>query len=62
MHKDEISLQIRIFEKTEDLKEYWEEKLDVTFDEDYEVWDGWDEKKEVLNLDKIKEHVQSEVS
>jgi hypothetical protein len=55
-------LQIRIFEKTEDLKEYWEEKLDVTFDEDYEVWDGWDEKKEVLNLDKIKEHVQSEVS
>jgi len=59
---DQKSLQIRIFEKTEDLKEYWEEKLNVTFDDEYEVWDGWDEQKEVLNLDKIKEHVQPTVS
>jgi len=62
LQKDEPSLQLRIFKKTEDLKEFWEEKLDVTFDENYEVWDGWDEQREVLNLDKIKEHVQSEVS
>jgi len=62
LNKDEPSLQLRIFKKTEDLKEFWEEKLDVTFDENYEVWDGWDEQREVLNLDKIKEHVQSEVS
>jgi hypothetical protein len=57
-----LSLQLRIFKKTEDLREFWEDKLDVTFDEDQEVWDGWDEQKEVLNLDKIKEHVQSTVS
>jgi hypothetical protein len=62
VHKDELSLQLRIFKKTEDLREFWEDKLDVTFDEDYEVWDGWDEQKEVLNLDKLKEYVQSEVS
>lgn len=62
LNKDEPSLQVRIFKKTEDLREFWEEKLDVTFDEDQEVWDGWDEQKEILNLDKIKEHVQPTVS
>ncbi len=62
LHKDELSLQLRIFKKTEDLREFWEDKLDVIFDEDQEVWDGWDEEKEVLNLDKIKEHVQPTVS
>ena len=57
MNKDEISLQYRVFNKTEDLKTYWEEKLGVDFDDDWEVWDGFDLDKETLNLDKIKEHV-----
>jgi hypothetical protein len=57
LHKDEISLQYRIFNKTEDLKKYWEEKLNVEFDEDWEVWDGFDLDKETLFIDKIKEHV-----
>ncbi len=55
--KDELSLQYRIFNKTEDLKQFWEDKLGVIFDEDMEVWHGFVEDKEILDLDKIKEHV-----
>lgn len=57
LHKDEISLQYRVFNKTEDMKQYWEEKLGVEFTDDMEVWSGWDEKNEVLNIDKIKQYV-----
>ncbi len=55
--KDEISLQYRIFNKTEDLRQYWEDKLAVEFDEDMEVWHGFIEEEECLNLDKFKENV-----
>jgi hypothetical protein len=59
LHKDEISLQYRIFNKAEDLVSFWEDKLGIDLVEivgdDYEVWDGWDEEKEILELDKIKE-------
>jgi len=59
LHKDEISLQYRIFNKNEDLVDFWEEKLGIDFKttvgNDFEVWDGWDEQKEILELDKIKE-------
>ncbi len=56
LHKDELSLQFRIFNKTEDLRIYWEEKLGVDFDEAMEVWSGFDEEKEVLNLENLKQH------
>jgi hypothetical protein len=55
LHRDEISLQYRIFNKTLDLKEYWENKLDISFTEDMEVWDGFDIAKETLDLDNVKE-------
>jgi hypothetical protein len=59
LHKDEISLQYRIFNKAEDLITFWEEKLGIDLEasigKDFEVWDGWDESKEILNLDNIKE-------
>jgi len=55
LHKDEISLQYRIFNRSEDLIEFWENKLGIEWEDDYEVWDGWDEQKEILELDKIKE-------
>ena len=59
LHKDEISLQYRIFNKAEDLVNFWEEKLGIDLEgvmgENFEVWDGWDESKEILNLDNIKE-------
>lgn len=53
--KDEISLQYRVFNQTEDLRQYWEDKLDVQFDDDMEVWQGWIEEKEILFIDKLKE-------
>ncbi len=55
--KDQISLQYRVFNKSEDLKKYWEEKFNVEFDEDMEVWSGFFEEDETLNLDKLKENV-----
>jgi putative IMPACT (imprinted ancient) family translation regulator len=55
--KEEISLQYRIFNRTEDLVKFWEERLAVVFDNDQEVWYGFDEEKEVLDIDKIKEYV-----
>lgn len=53
--KDEISLQYRVFNQTEDLRQYWEDKLDVQFDDDMEVWEGWVEENEILFIDKLKE-------
>jgi hypothetical protein len=55
--KDELSLQYRVFNKTEDLKQFWEDKFDVVFDDDMEVWSGFSEGYEILDLDKIKQHV-----
>ena len=55
--KDEISLQYRIFNHTEDLVQFWEKKLDVEFDDDQEIWHAFIEKDETLDIDKIKEYV-----
>lgn len=57
LNKDEISLQYRVFNKTEDLKKYWEDKLGIEFDEEWEVWDGFQIENETLNLNKLKENV-----
>ena len=61
LSKDEISLQYRIFNKAEDLVSFWEEKLGIDLADilgnDFEVWEGFDESKEILELDKLKEYV-----
>lgn len=54
LQRDEVSLQHRIFRKTQDLKEYWEDRLDVVFTDDMEVWDGFNYQNEILDLDNIK--------
>ena len=54
LHKDEVALQHRIFKKAQDLKEFWEDKFDVPFEEDMEVWDGWNEQNEILDITKFK--------
>ena len=54
---EEVSLQSRIFEKTEDLLKFWEEKLAVIFDSEQEVWEGFEEKLEILNKEKLKQYV-----
>lgn len=52
--KDHLSLQYRIFNKTEDLVEFWENKLGVDLGNvigtDFEVWEGFDIKRETLNI------------
>lgn len=66
LHKDEISLQYRIFNKSEDLVNFWEEKLGINLEQtvgkNYEVWEGFDESKEILQINKIKELCATEKS
>lgn len=57
LSRDEISLQFRVFNKTEDLVQFWEDKLGVELPDDVEVWHGFFEDFETLDLDKIKEYV-----
>jgi hypothetical protein len=57
LSRDEISLQYRVFNKTEDLVQFWEDKLGVELPHDVEVWHGFFEEEESLDLDKIKEYV-----
>lgn len=54
---DKMSVQHMVFTKDTSLKELWEEKLGVRFDNKMEFWRGWDEEQEVLQLDKVKELV-----
>lgn len=58
LNRDEISLQYRIFNKTEDLVAFWEEKLGVDFFDKYEVWHGFDENYETLDITKIEEYAE----
>lgn len=55
LYKDEMSLQHRVFNKTEDLRKYWEERLGVDFSEEMEVWQGFVEGNETLDIEKLKE-------
>lgn len=54
LSRDEVSLQYRVFNKTPDLIEFWEKKLNVTFDDAQELWEMFVKEEEILNLDKIK--------
>ena len=55
LRRDEISLQYRIFNKSEELRKYWEDKLDVSFTDDMELWRTFIYQDEILDLDKIKQ-------
>jgi hypothetical protein len=55
--QNKVTLQYRIFNKTEDLREFWEEKIDIKLDENSEVWTMFIEDKETLDFEKIKEYV-----
>lgn len=56
-YMDEISLQLQIFNKSEGLREYWEDKFGVSLTKDMEVWSGFQEEDEILDVTKIKELV-----
>lgn len=48
LHRDELSLQVRIFKKTTDLKKIWEDLTGENFNSEMEVWPIWDINKETL--------------
>ncbi len=58
LRRDEISLQYRVFNKAEDIKKYWEDRIGTVFSDDMEVWEGFIEENEVLHIEKFKkQHV-----
>lgn len=59
LRRDEISLQYRVFNKTEDVRKYWEDKIGIQFTDDMEVWQGFVEEDEVLNIEKLRECITS---
>jgi len=58
LRRDEVSLQYRVFNKTDDLRQFWEDKLGVELDEEMEVWHGFFDEFEILDITKLKENVQ----
>ena len=57
LHRDELSLQYRIFNKTNDLIEYWQDKLGITYwEEDMEVWPEFKIENETLNKKVLNEN------
>ena len=49
------SPEYRIFNRTEDLMKFWEDKFEVSF-EDQELWQGWQIQDEILTEQKLKEY------
>jgi len=54
---DEVSLQYRVFNKTKDLINYWEDKIGLVLGPDQEVWEAYDVEREVLTSVKLKQYV-----
>jgi hypothetical protein len=50
----EKSLQFRVFNKTPDLVAFWKQKNFLTYNEGQEVWYDFEQTKEILNLDVLK--------
>ncbi len=53
--KEDLSIQWRIFNKTPDMVELWENELGVDFNDKMEVWPTFNIEKETLDITKIKE-------
>ena len=57
LHRDELSLQYRIFNKTNDLIEYWQDKLGINYwEEDMEVWSEFKIENETLTKKVLNEN------
>lgn len=60
LSRDEISLQVRIFKKTEDLRKFWEEQFQADLGENVEMWEGYHDKKETLTEKKLESYLKKE--
>jgi len=58
LKREEFSLQYKIFNKTQDMIDFWENKFGMVFTKEMEVWEGFNFAKETLTADKLKQHVQ----
>jgi hypothetical protein len=57
LHRDELSLQYRVFNKTNDLVEYWQDKLGLSeWSDDYEVWTTFEIHNEILTKKVLEEY------
>jgi|TARA_B110000908_G_C10182868_1_gene416555 hypothetical protein len=58
LHRDELSLQYRVFNKTNDLIEYWQEKIGSSsaWKDEYEVWSGFNIENETLTKKTLNEN------
>jgi hypothetical protein len=54
---EEFSLQYRIFTKAKDLIDFWEEKFDLQFNEEQELWYKFKEEEEILTEEKLNEYL-----
>lgn len=54
-NQEQLSLQYRIFNKTQDMIDFWEEKIGMKLFDNQEVWDTFNEEKELLDINKIAE-------
>jgi hypothetical protein len=52
---EKISVQYRIFNKTQDLRDYWEDRIGIAFTDDMEMWEGFHIDYETLTLEKLKQ-------
>jgi hypothetical protein len=60
LRRDEISLQVRIFKKTPDLRKFWEDLLQTDLPEDSEVYEGYQEDRETLTEQRLKQYLKKE--
>lgn len=58
LSRDEISLQVRIFRKTSDLKRIWEDEFGEDIPDNIELWDGYHIEKETLTKDKLEQYLK----
>lgn len=54
LHRDQVSLQHRIFRKAEDLRLFQEDRTGFDFTDDMEVWSEYDPEEETLNINKLQ--------
>ena len=51
VEEEKISLQYRVFNKSNDVKKFWETRLGVDFSEDQELWPIMSMEKETFQID-----------
>jgi hypothetical protein len=62
LRQDLISLQWLVFRKSNDIVQSWEEEYGITIEEGQEVWGIPDMDREILDIEKIRNNEQGNIS